>query len=487
MVKKTKTVKDKIKEIELAHLATENYLEYAVASIGRMIPSSIDGLKPVQRRILYTMYVNKIFSFDKCLSIVGHTAQYITTGDTSVYAALVVLAQEGRYRYNTIVPQGNFGYVNSSSLTTYAASRYTEAKLSEYAKDFYFTEDLMYTQMSTTYKGGVEPTILPTLLPMGLVQGSNGIATGYSNYCLPHNLKDIAKCYIKFLDEIERNFSLKKMEEYIANNIRIDIPISKATLIRKSPRGLLDGIGQVLYKGRIKIEESSYGRKTIVITDLPYLVQPVKVLDDIKEALNKNESVKELISSIGDESSKDGIRVVIEVKKSATDKIQAIIDMLEHKTAFVSKYNYSFYYTNEQFVPSRMGIIDIFTQHYVFKKHVLEKYFNANIKDLTFKEKYLSQAVTILGNKDSRDKFIDMVSKSKPDTITAKLKKEFNIDNPTIDYLLNKRISSLINGVETIKNELKTVSLSLKDFKYKLKYPNLYMKERIEETIRKYK
>ena len=100
MVKKTKTVKDKIVEVELAHLATENYLEYAVASIGRMIPSSIDGLKPVQRRILYTMYVNKIFSFDKCLSIVGHTAQYITTGDTSVYSALVVLAQEGRYRYN---------------------------------------------------------------------------------------------------------------------------------------------------------------------------------------------------------------------------------------------------------------------------------------------------------------------------------------------------------------------------------------------------
>lgn len=326
MVKKTKTVKDKIVEVELAHLATENYLEYAVASIGRMIPSSIDGLKPVQRRILYTMYVNKIFSFDKCLSIVGHTAQYITTGDTSVYSALVVLAQEGRYRYNTIVPQGNFGYVNSSSLNTYAASRYTEAKLSEYAKDFYFTEDLMYTQMSTTYKGGVEPIILPTLLPMGLVQGSNGIATGYSNYCLPHNLKDVAKCYIKFLDEIERNFSLKKMEEFIANNIRIDIPISKATLIRKSPRGLLDGIGQVAYKGRIKIEESSYRKKTILITDLPYLVQPVKVLDDIKEALNKNEDIKELISSIGDESSKDGIRVVIEVKKSATDKIQAIIE-----------------------------------------------------------------------------------------------------------------------------------------------------------------
>ena len=167
---------------DITDIIKPDYMSYAVALYLRSIPNAIDGLKPVQRRILYTMFINKIFNFEKCVSIVGQTAQLVTTGDISIYDELVLLGQVDRVRYPLIVSQGNFGFLNSSTLNSPAAARYTEAHLSEYARDFYFTEDIMFADMTENYNGKLkEPTVLPTLLPMAYIQGSNGIAAGYRN------------------------------------------------------------------------------------------------------------------------------------------------------------------------------------------------------------------------------------------------------------------------------------------------------------------
>ena len=267
---------------DITDIIKPDYMSYAVALYLRSIPNAIDGLKPVQRRILYTMFINKIFNFEKCVSIVGQTAQLVTTGDASIYDALVLLGQVDRVRYPLIVSQGNFGFLNSSTLNSPAAARYTEAHLSEYARDFYFTEDIMFADMIENYNGKLkEPTVLPTLLPMAYIQGSNGIAAGYRNYMLPHNLHKLADCYIKFLEEKNKTVSdFSKLETYITKHLKIDLNKNKSKIIRESATGLKTGQGQVVMQGTLHTEPSKYGRTKIVVTELPYITSPEMFRDN---------------------------------------------------------------------------------------------------------------------------------------------------------------------------------------------------------------
>ena len=176
------------KDVDIAQVMKKSYLEFAVASYMRMIPNAIDGLKPSQRRILFTMKNMKADDFTKSADIVGQSMQLIPHGDSSIYQTLIYMTQPDRCRNTLVKGQGNIGYI-TQSLSEYAAARYTEAKMTDYLEDFYFTEDFEFTDMEMTYKGlpnVLEPVFLPTLLPMVLINGTNGITSGFSTRVVPH-------------------------------------------------------------------------------------------------------------------------------------------------------------------------------------------------------------------------------------------------------------------------------------------------------------
>ena len=151
-MKKKIDVKDNVENVSIADVLKNDYMLYSASSLTRMLPHCIDGLKPVQRRILYTMWEMKVWDFTKSADVVGRTMQYAPHGDAAIYDAMVVLAQADRVKNRYIIGQGNFGYI-TDSLKDYAAPRYTEVKLSDYARDFFFTEDFLFTETMTTYKG----------------------------------------------------------------------------------------------------------------------------------------------------------------------------------------------------------------------------------------------------------------------------------------------------------------------------------------------
>ena len=472
-------------EKEITDIIKLDYMSYAVALYLRSIPNAIDGLKPVQRRILYTMYINKIFGFEKCVSIVGQTAQLVTTGDTSIYDALVLLGQADRVRYPLIKAQGNFGFLNSSTLNSPAAARYTEAHLSEFARDFYFTEDIMFTDMVDNYSGKLkEPLVLPTLLPMAYIQGSNGIAAGYRNYMLPHNLHKLADCYIKFIEEKNKpvaNFN--KLEDYIRKHLKIDLNKNKSIITRESETGLRTGQGQVVMQGLLHTEPSKYGRTKIVITELPYITSPETFRDNFKAKMGKD--IPTMIhGDISDESNSEGIRVGIECKKDAS--VNKVIEFIKIKTNFTAAFNYSSIYIKDA-KAIRMGVLDIFFTHYRFKIDNLTKYFNHNINILKFKYQCVSSAELILGNKSNRDEFIKLITESKKDDIYKKLNKKYNFSVEIIDYLLSRTFGTLSNKVENIVKEKIEIETELKDFEEKLSNIDNYLINEIKTKIKKYK
>ena len=221
---KKKKVPNNFKLVYLEDIIPEYSSEYSIASIYRMLPCAVDGLKPIQRKILWSMYKGKIYGHkDKCSSIVGDVAKYLTTGDDSVYPALTKLGQSFRNTHLPIEIQGNQGYITDNKEP--AAKRYTEAEISQYGLDMYFDEDIEFTKYIKNYNGTLqEPLILPTLLPMALICGNKGTATGYTNHILPHDMKSIAKCYIRYLETLNGKHSIKTFDKFLEKNIKLGIP-----------------------------------------------------------------------------------------------------------------------------------------------------------------------------------------------------------------------------------------------------------------------
>ena len=246
------------KEVDITEVIKPSMLNYMEASIYRMLPHCIDGLKPIQRKILWTMYKTKVFEFDKCSSIVGDTAKYITTGDDSVYPALVKMAQEFRNKYLPITMYGNQGYITDNKQP--AAKRYTEAKLNNYALDLYFDSDIDFADYIDNYNNKLrEPIILPTLLPMSLIMGNKGTATGYTNSILPHSVESVGKAYIRFIEARKGKVSWKKFESHIRQNMSLGIPSNPIILNPESiSKGLLTNSSKLIMEGRMEIKDASY-------------------------------------------------------------------------------------------------------------------------------------------------------------------------------------------------------------------------------------
>lgn len=317
------TIFDKVHDIDLQKTMERNYIDYAMSVIAaRALPDVRDGLKPVQRRILYSMIElnnGPDKPHRKCARIVGDTmGKYHPHGDSSIYEALVKLAQEWNTRYMLVDGHGNFGSVDGDGA---AAMRYTEARLSKISMEMLAdinkdTVDFI-PNFDETEK---EPTVLPSRFPNLLVNGTSGIAVGMATNIPPHNLREVIDAVVKIID----NRILEDRETDIEEIIQIikgpDFPTGAQILgTGEIESAYRTGRGKIKVRAISNIEPMPNGKQRIVITELPYMVNKARLIQKIAE-LVKDKKI-EGITALRDESSREGMRVVIELRKDANANI----------------------------------------------------------------------------------------------------------------------------------------------------------------------
>ncbi|MBO5425676.1 MAG: DNA topoisomerase 4 subunit A, partial [Lachnospiraceae bacterium] len=317
------TIFDKIQEVDLKKTMEESYIDYAMSVIAaRALPDVRDGLKPVQRRILHSMVElnnGPDKPHRKCARIVGDTmGKYHPHGDSSIYEALVKLAQEWNTRYTLVDGHGNFGSVDGDGA---AAMRYTEARLSKISMEMIAdinkdTVDFV-PNFDETEK---EPIVLPSRYPNLLVNGTSGIAVGMATNIPPHNLNEVINAVVKIID----NQVLEDRETDIDEILEIvqgpDFPTGAQIL---GTSGINDayrtGRGKIKVRAISEIEPMSGGKQRIVVTELPYMVNKARLIQKIAELVKEKKI--DGITDLRDESSREGMRIVIELRKDANANI----------------------------------------------------------------------------------------------------------------------------------------------------------------------
>ncbi|MHB8559272.1 MAG: DNA gyrase subunit A, partial [Candidatus Acidiferrales bacterium] len=305
----------------------KSYLDYAMSVIiGRALPDVRDGLKPVHRRILYGMYELGLTStkpYRKCAKIVGEVlGKFHPHGDAPVYDALVRLAQQFNMRYPLVDGQGNFGSIDGDPP---AAMRYTEARLSKIAEEMLADIEKDTVNFVPNFDESTgEPTVLPTRIPCLLVNGSSGIAVGMATNIPPHNLKEIIEATVMLIDDPETN--LKKIMKLVPGP---DFPTGGYIYGRDGiEQAYKTGRGTFQVRAKAAIEQSGKERENIVVTELPYQVNKSRLIAHIAD-LVQNKKIQG-ISDIRDESDRDGMRIVIEVKRD--EEPQLILNHLFKQT-----------------------------------------------------------------------------------------------------------------------------------------------------------
>ncbi len=305
----------------------KSYLDYAMRVIvGRALPDVRDGLKPVQRRILYGMYELGLMSsrpYRKCAKIVGEVlGKFHPHGDAPVYDALVRLAQPFNMRYQLIDGQGNYGSVDGDPP---AAMRYTEARLARISEEM--LEDIekdTVDHIPNFDESTTEPTVLPTRVPTLLVNGSTGIAVGMATNIPPHNLTEIVEAAILLIEEPEAG--LKRVMKLVPGP---DFPTGAYIFGREGiENAYKGGRGSFQVRAKASIEKAGKERENIVVTELPYQVNKARLIENIA-SLIQNKKI-EGISDVRDESDRDGMRIVIEVKRD--EEPQLILNQLYKHT-----------------------------------------------------------------------------------------------------------------------------------------------------------
>ena len=318
------TIFDKVHDIEPTKKTMENsYIDYAMSVIAsRALPDVRDGLKPVQRRILYAMIElnnGPDKPHRKCARIVGDTmGKYHPHGDSSIYGALVNMAQEWSTRYPLVDGHGNFGSVDGDGA---AAMRYTEARLSKISMELLADINKNTVDFRPNFdETEKEPAVLPSRFPNLLVNGTQGIAVGMATNIPPHNLREVINAVIKIIDnqvEEDRETTIEELLEIIKGP---DFPTG-ATILGRSgiDQAYRTGRGKIKVRAVTDIEAMANGKQRIIVTELPYMVNKARLIEKIA-ALVREKKV-EGITELRDESDRSGMRICIELRRDANANV----------------------------------------------------------------------------------------------------------------------------------------------------------------------
>ena len=359
----------KIVQSELVHEMETSYIEYAMSVIvGRALPDVRDGLKPVHRRILYAMYEDNLTHdkpFKKSATCVGDVlGRYHPHGDASVYDAMVRLAQDFSMRYLLVDGHGNFGSVDGDPPAAY---RYTEARLSRMAGEMLRDIEKDTVDWDPNFdESRKEPKVLPSRFPNLLVNGSSGIAVGMATNIPPHNLREVIDACVCVLDDPEA--TLSDLMQYIKGP---DFPTRGIIMGRSGIRAAYaTGKGKIVLRARTEFEEFGHDRIRIIVTELPYQVNKKLLVKNIADQVRDKRL--EGISGLRDESDRNGMRIVIEIKKDANP--QVVLNRLFSQTQLQSS-----------FAVTMLALTDNQRQPKIFSlRHMIDEY-------LTFQEEIITR------------------------------------------------------------------------------------------------
>ncbi len=424
-----------ITESQLVDEMEKSYIEYAMSVIvGRALPDVRDGLKPVHRRILYTMYESGLTSdkpFKKSATCVGDVlGKYHPHGDASVYDAMVRLAQNFSMRYMLVDGHGNFGSVDGDPPAAY---RYTEARLSKLSNEMLRDIDKDTVNWDPNFdESRKEPRVLPSRFPNLLVNGSSGIAVGMATNIPPHNLTEVINACVCVLDDPEA--SMIDLMEHISGP---DFPTGGIIMGRSGIRAAYaTGRGKVVVRARTEFEEFGKDRMRIIVTELPYQVNKRQLIKNIAEQVKDKRL--EGISDLRDETDRNGMRMVIELKKDANP--QVVLNNLFKQTALQSSFGIIMLaLVDDQKQPRILSLRQIIDEYLNFQMEVLTRRTEYDLRKA--KERaHLLEGLLIA--QDNIDEVIHII-RTAYDDAKQKLMERFVLDEIQAQAILDMRLKAL--------------------------------------------
>ena len=424
----------------------KSYIEYAMSVIvGRALPDVRDGLKPVHRRILYTMYESGLTSdkpFKKSATCVGDVlGKYHPHGDASVYDAMVRLAQNFSMRYVLVDGHGNFGSVDGDPAAAY---RYTEARLSKLSNEMLRDIDKETVDWDPNFdESRKEPRVLPSRFPNLLVNGSSGIAVGMATNIPPHNLTEVINACVAVIDDPE--CSMVDLMEHVTGP---DFPTGGIIMGRSGIRAAYaTGRGKVVVRARTEFEEFGKDRMRIIVTELPYQVNKRQLIKNIAEQVKDKRL--DGISDLRDETDRNGMRMVIELKKDANP--QVVLNNLFKQTALQSSFGIIMLaLVDNQKQPKILSLRQILDEYLAFQMEVLTRRTQYDLRKA--KERaHLLEGLLIA--QDNIDEVIRII-RSRYDDAREALMERFGLDEVQAQAILDMRLKAL-QGLdrEKLQNE----------------------------------
>ena len=443
------TASEKLTSANITDIMQTAYIEYSMSVIvSRALPDARDGLKPVQRRILYAMLREGLVHnrpFDKCAGVVGEVLKnYHPHGDSSVYDTLVRLAQPWVMRYPLIDPQGNFGSVDGDPPAAY---RYTEARLNEIAEELLKDIEEETVDFAPNYKESTtEPTVLPSALPNLLMNGSTGIAVGMTTNIPPHNLGEIIDATCAIIDR--PGITVEELVAYIPGP---DFPTGGIINGRAGIKSYLTtGRGIVRTRGKAHTEELKNGMEQIVITEIPYNVNRATLVIRIAELVSEKQI--DGIRDLRDESD-ENTRIVIELKRG--EQAQVVINQLYQKTALESSFGVILLALDKK-RPKQMNVKELLECYIDHRRDVITRRTQFRLKQAEDRAHILEGYIIAL---DNLDDFVKIIRASaNRDDAKIKLMAKYPLSDRQTTAILELRLYQL-TGLERGKIEAEYLEL----------------------------
>ena len=424
-----------ITESELVGEMQTSYIDYAMSVIvGRALPDVRDGLKPVHRRILYTLYEDGLTAdkpFKKSATCVGDVlGRYHPHGDASVYDAMVRLAQSFSMREMLIDGHGNFGSVDGDPPAAY---RYTEARLSKIANEMLRDIEKETVDWDPNFdETRKEPRVLPSKFPNLLVNGSSGIAVGMATNIPPHNLTEVINACVCVLDNPEA--TLSDLMQHISGP---DFPTRGIIMGRSGIRqAYLTGRGRIIVRARAEFEEYGQGRTRIIVTELPYQVNKRQLIKNIADQVH--EKRLEGISDLRDETDRNGMRMVIELKRDANP--QVVLNRLFAQTAMQTSFSINMLaLVNNQSQPRILSLRHILDEYLTFQEEIIVRRTKFDLRKAQ-ERAHLLEGLLIA--QDNIDEVIHIIRTSY-DNAKQRLMERFNLDDVQAQAICDMRLIAL--------------------------------------------
>ena len=454
---------DSIKQVDLKETMENSYIDYAMSVIAsRALPDVRDGLKPVQRRVLYSMIElnnGPDKPHRKCARIVGDTmGKYHPHGDSSIYGALVNMAQEWSTRYPLVDGHGNFGSVDGDGA---AAMRYTEARLSKISMEMLADINKDTVDFTPNFdETEKEPVVLPSRYPNLLVNGTTGIAVGMATNIPPHNLREVVSAVVKIINNRVDEDRETDIEEILPLVKAPDFPTGGIILgTRGSEEAYRTGRGKVKMRAVTNIETLANGKSQIIVTELPYMVNKAKLIEKIAE-LHRDKKV-DGITALRDESSREGMRVVIELRRDVNANI--ILNQLYKHTQLQDTFGVIMLalVNNE---PKVLNLLDMLKYYIKHQEDVVTRRTKYDLNKAEERDHILQGLLIAL---DNIDEVIQIIRSSKTTAIAKeRLMERFGLTEVQSQAIVDMRLRAL-TGLERekLENEHKELQIKIAELK----------------------